>query len=77
MLYVFNMLSFLCLFIIMSISVTRHKLWCTVRDMRLGKCSIIIIIIYHDTACFAMVTQSSVQYDGLTKHISVVFYLEI
>ena len=33
----------MCLFIIMSISVKRHELWCTVRDMRLSKCSIIII----------------------------------
>ena len=40
--YVFNMLSFMCLFIIMSISVKRHELWCTVRDMPLGKCSIIM-----------------------------------
>ena len=32
-------------FIIMSISVKRHDLWCTVRHMRLGKCSIIIIVI--------------------------------
>ena len=30
--------------IIMSVSVRRHELWCTVRDLRLGKCSIIIII---------------------------------
>ena len=37
----------MCLFIIMSISVRRHKLWCTVRDMRLSKCSIIIISITH------------------------------
>ena len=29
----------------MSIGVIRHKLWCTLRDMRLSKCSIIIIII--------------------------------
>ena len=28
----------------MSIGVNRHKLWCTVRDMHLSKCSIIIII---------------------------------
>ena len=42
--YVFNMLSFMCLFIIMSISVRLHELWCTVRDMCLRKCSIIIII---------------------------------
>ena len=35
----------MCLFIIMSISVKRHEPWCTVRDMRLIKCSIIIIII--------------------------------
>ena len=34
----------MCLFIIMSISVRRHELWCTARDMRLGKCSIIIYI---------------------------------
>ena len=27
----------------MSISVKRQELWCTVRDMRLSKCSIIII----------------------------------
>ena len=33
----------MCLFIIISISVMRHELWCTVRDMRLSKCSIIII----------------------------------
>ena len=40
------MLSFMCLFIIiiMSISVKRHKLWRTVRDMRFSKCSIIIIL---------------------------------
>ena len=43
--YDFIMLNFMCLIIIMSISVKRHKLWCTVRDMRLSKCSIIIIII--------------------------------
>ena len=42
---VFNMLNFMCLFIIMSISAKRHKLWCTVGYMRLSKCSIIIIII--------------------------------
>ena len=30
-------------FIIMSISVMLHELWCTVRDMLLGKCSIVII----------------------------------
>ena len=30
--------------LIILISVKRHKLWCTVRDMRLSKCSIIIII---------------------------------
>ena len=30
--------------IIMSISVKRHELWCTVRNIPLGKCSIIIII---------------------------------
>ena len=41
----FNMLNFMCLFIIMSIIVMQHELWCTVRDMRLSKCSIIIIII--------------------------------
>ena len=41
--YVFNLLNFMCLFIIMSISVRLHELWCTVRDMRLCKCSIIII----------------------------------
>ena len=35
----------MCLFIIMSISVIRHELWCTVRDVHLGKCSSIIIII--------------------------------
>ena len=40
------MLIFMCLFIIMSISAKRHELWCTVRDMRLSKRSIIIIIIY-------------------------------
>ena len=34
----------MCLFIIISISVKRHKLWCTVRDMRLNKCSIIILL---------------------------------
>ena len=34
----------MCMFIIMSNSVKRHELWCTVRDMRLSKCSIIIII---------------------------------
>ena len=34
----------MCLFIIMSISVKRHELWCTFRDMRFGKCSITIII---------------------------------
>ena len=34
---------FMCLLIIMSISVWQHELWCTVRDMRLGNCSIIII----------------------------------
>ena len=39
------MLNFMCMFIIMSISVKRHELWCTVRDMRLSKCSIMIIII--------------------------------
>ena len=39
----------MCLFIIMSISVWLHKLWCPVRDMRLGKCSIIIIIYKHPT----------------------------
>ena len=39
------MLNFMCLFIIMSISVKRHELWCTVRDMRLSKCLIIMIII--------------------------------
>ena len=38
------MLGFMCLFIIMSISVKRQELWCTVRDMRLSKCSIIIIV---------------------------------
>ena len=38
------MLNFTCLFIIMPISVRGHELWCSVRDMRLGKCSIIIII---------------------------------
>ena len=38
--YVFIML------IIVSISAKRHELWYTVRDMRLSKCSIIIIIIY-------------------------------
>ena len=41
----FYMLNFTCLFIIMSISIIRHELWCTVRDMRLSKCSIINIII--------------------------------
>ena len=46
--YVFNMLYFTCLFIVMSISVKRHELWCTVRDMRLSKCSIIIIVIISD-----------------------------
>ena len=35
----------------MSISVGRHKLWFTVGDMRLGKCSIIII---YSTHCCAM-----------------------
>ena len=35
----------MCLFIIMSISVMRHELWCTVRGMRLSKGSIIINII--------------------------------
>ena len=29
----------------MSISVMWHELWCTVRDMRLCKCSIIIILL--------------------------------
>ena len=29
----------------MSIGVNRHKILCTVRDVRLSKCSIIIIII--------------------------------
>ena len=33
----FMMFSVMCLFIIMSISVERHKLWCTVRDMCLTK----------------------------------------
>ena len=33
------------MFIIMSISVKRHELWFTVRDVCLSKCSIIIIII--------------------------------
>ena len=45
--YVFSMLNFTCMFIIMSISVMRHDLWCTVRDMRLSKCSITIIILCH------------------------------
>ena len=40
--YVLNMLNFMCLFIIISSSVKRHELWCTVRDMRLSKCSIIV-----------------------------------
>ena len=40
------MLNFMCLFIIMSIIVMRHELWCTVRSMRLSKCSIIIIHYY-------------------------------
>ena len=45
------MLNFICLFIIISISVKRHDLWCTVRDMRLCKCSIIIIrLIVHTTS---------------------------
>ena len=44
--YVFNMLNLTCLFIIMSISVMQNKLWCTVRDMCLSKCSIIIMMIY-------------------------------
>ena len=39
----FIMLHFMCLFISMSNSVRQHKLWCTVRDMHLSKCSIIII----------------------------------
>ena len=29
--------------IIMSISVKRNELWCTIRDMRFSKCSIIIM----------------------------------
>ena len=41
---VFNMLHFMCLFTIMSISVKQHELWCTVRDICLSKCSIIIIL---------------------------------
>ena len=45
--YVFDMVNFMCLFIIMLISVKRHELWCTVEDIRLSKCSIIIIIIKH------------------------------
>ena len=32
--------------IIMSICAKRQELWRTVRDMRLGKCSIIIIILF-------------------------------
>ena len=44
--YVFIMLDFTCVFIIMSISVKRHELWCTVRDMRLSNCSIIIICMF-------------------------------
>ena len=39
------MLNIMCLFIVMSISVRWHKLWCTVRDMHPSKCSIIIIVI--------------------------------
>ena len=31
-------------FIIMSINVKQHELWCTARDMRLNKCSVIAII---------------------------------
>ena len=41
----FIMLHFMCLFINMSISVQWHKLLCTVEEMRLSKCSVIIIII--------------------------------
>ena len=55
--YVFSMLNFTCLSIIMSISVKRHKLWCTVRYMRLGKCSIIIIMmISNNLDCDMVVT---------------------
>ena len=40
---VFNMLNFMCLFIIMSISAKRYELWSTDIYMCLSKCSIIII----------------------------------
>ena len=40
----FKHVNLMCMFIVMSISVRRHEIWCTVRDMRLSKCSIIIII---------------------------------
>ena len=42
--YGFSMLNFMCLFIIMSISVKLQLLWRTVMDMRLSKCSIVTII---------------------------------
>ena len=43
----------------MSISVKRHEVWCTFRDMRLSKGSIIIIIIYILASHF---------YNGSTKY---------
>ena len=56
------MLNFTCLFIIMSISVKRHELWCTVRDMRLSKCSIIIIIIIIFVSDIICLIQCSIRF---------------
>ena len=44
--FAFRTETFMCLFIIMSIIAKRHELRCSVRDMRLSKCSIITIYIY-------------------------------
>ena len=52
---VFKMFNFMCLFIVMSIGIRRHELWCTVGDMRLGKCSVIIIYVHvYMCACICM-----------------------
>ena len=57
----------------MSISVKRHELWCTVRDMRLSKCSIIIIII----VVVYYISSSILLHVCIVKYIMLHMYIHV